>query len=157
MRGRLARALVASALVSCATGPSARVLGREVAPAAEVVELVARAFNRSHAELFLALEVLNPGDELSLDRAKYEVLLEGRPFAAGVMALQAHVPARASARLAVELSLAYLDVPLAARAKVERGEPLEVVARGALDARGRSIAFAAEASLVAKAEGGQEL
>lgn len=156
MRGRLARALAATALACCAPGPAARVLTREAAPAAEVVALTARAFDRSHAELALTLEVLNPGGELALEGAHYEVLLDGRPFAAGVTALQAQVPARGRARLALALPLAYLDVPFAAREKVQRGEALEVVARGTLDAQGQSIAFAGEAQLLAQAQGGQE-
>ena len=156
MIARCALPLVAAALASCSAGPATRLLAREAGPTAEVQAITARAFDRSHADFELALEVTNPGTGLSVRSAQYELLLDGRPFAAGVIALQAEVPARGRAPLKVGLALAYLDVPFAARAKVKRGEPLQVVARGVLRAQGTDIAFAGEASLVALAEGGQD-
>jgi hypothetical protein len=89
-----------------------------------VIALKAREFDRSHAVLELALEILNPGASLATDRAQFEVPLNGRPFASGVMALQAQVPAKGRQWLTMGLSLAYLDMPFAARSKIQRGEAL---------------------------------
>jgi LEA14-like dessication related protein len=90
-----------------------------------VLALEAREFDRSRA----MLGILNPGASLAVDRAQSEVPLNGLPFASGVMALQAQVPAKGRQRLTMGLSLAYLDMPFAARSKIQRGEALEVVAR----------------------------
>jgi LEA14-like dessication related protein len=147
--------LVTAALASCAL-PAALPASHEVAPSAAVQAIAAKVFDRSHAELAVTLEVDNPGALLAVQSAEYEVFLDGRPFAVGVTGLRAQVPARDRARVELALSLSYLDLPPAARAKARRGEPIEVVARGALRAQGASIPFAGEAALVARAEGWQE-
>lgn len=156
MSRRAAGALLVAALSACGPLPATRVLVRQAGPTAEVVALTAREFDRSHAVLELALEIHNPGASLAVDRAQFEVLLDGRPFASGVTALRAQVPSQGRHRLTMRLSLAYLDVPFAARSKIQRGEAIEVVARGALGTPGDGIPFAGQASLMAQAGGGQE-
>jgi hypothetical protein len=56
-------------------------------------KLTARSFDRQHADLLLELELTNPGPELRIASADYELLAEGRSFAIGRARLELTVSA----------------------------------------------------------------
>ncbi|MGC4117353.1 MAG: LEA type 2 family protein [Myxococcales bacterium] len=131
-----AAALFVLAAAPACFGPKRQVLSRAEEPSAAIEQLSARSFDRQHADLQLDLVLDNPGAELSLASADYELLAEGRSFAVGTSKLEVRVPAGGQARLSLSLKLAYLDLPYAARNRVRAGQTVQLVARGTL--RGRA-------------------
>lgn len=131
--GRAPAALAALVLLlpGC-FGPTRHVISRAREPSATLRELSARSFDRQHADLTLELELENPGAELALAFADYELMAEGRSFALGTSKLSVTVPAGGRASVQVPLTLAYLDLPYAARNLFRAGQRVQLVARGTL-------------------------
>ncbi len=139
-----ARAAAAPLLLACALaalaplgvaacfGPTRQVISRVEEPSAALRKLTARSFDRQHADLLLELELTNPGPELRIASADYELLAEGRSFAIGRARLELTVSEGGSAAVSLPVTLAYLDLPYAARNLVKSGQQVQLVARGTL-------------------------
>lgn len=132
----LARLSLALAGLTLACMPSRQLLSRRPEPSAQVLSIRTEAFDRQRADLVLEIAVENPGADLALSAADYEILAQGRSFATGTAALSLRVPRGGRASLSLPIGLAYLDLPWAARLRYRQGEPVQLVARGAL--RGRA-------------------
>ena len=127
-------------------------LSRVPEPGATVKALRAQAFDRRHASLTLDLSVENPGPDLAVTGAVYEILAQGRSFATGTTALSLSVPKGASAEARVPIELAYLDLPWAARNQLKAGGSVQIVVRGAL--RGQAGEASAQVEFDAEIEVG---
>jgi hypothetical protein len=125
------------------------------------VQIRALTFDRQHADLEIELEVDNPGEAFRLDTAEYEVLTEGRSFAAGQVALQTSIAAGAASRAQFLVQLAYLDLPHQARSQMAEGLPVDLVIRGVLRARCNaslvSIEFDGEAQVAESSQSRPEV
>jgi len=126
----LACALCCASLCGCA--PTRQVISRVPEPGATVTEIRALSFDHTHAELAVQMEIENPGAALSLVFANFEILAQGRPFAVGTSSISLAVPAGGRASFVLPVQLAYLDLPVQARQRVNKGASVQVVARGTL-------------------------
>lgn len=139
---------LALALAGCAGSPATRVLDRSPEPSARLEEIHTPTIDRQRAELSLRVVVDNPGPAMSVHGVDFEVLLEGASFATGRSRLQGTLAAGSETTLEVPLALAYLGVPRRVRTRADRGEPVVLVVRGALqlarDGEPLAIAFDGE-------------
>ena len=149
--------MAAALLLAGACLPTRTVLSRVSEPSAIAKELRADSFARRRASLVVQLSVQNPGPSLTLSRADYEVLLQGRSFATGTRELSLELAQGGQADLTLPIDLAYLDLPgsvyaptIVLDAGIGTGR-LELVVRGSL--RGQvaqepiSVEFAAATSV----------
>jgi hypothetical protein len=117
---------------ACAGSPATRVLSRDAEPSARLTAIQTPEFDRQKARLLLEVVVDNPGAAMTVHGVDFEVLLEGAVFATGRSRLQGSLAEGGETSLQVPVSLAYLGVPRRVRTRAERGEPVALVVRGAL-------------------------
>ncbi len=106
---------------------------------AQVKEIRAKRFDQHFAELELVVEVENPGDDVRLYAADFELTASGEPFAVGRTGLYGEVKGGAVTTVVIPVHLAYRDLPPVARNRTRDGKPVRIVARGTMQAVGGSV------------------
>lgn len=129
-------ALLAFCLVGCVR---TQIVSSEPEPGARVTEIRARRFDPNFAELELVVEVENPGSDLRLYSADFELSISSEPFAVGRTGLYGEVKGGQVTTVVIPVHLAFRDLPPNARNRTREGKPVRVVARGTMLAIGGSV------------------
>ncbi|MFN7132615.1 MAG: hypothetical protein ACK4N5_11080, partial [Myxococcales bacterium] len=106
---------------------------------ATVKEIRAKRFDAHYAELELLVEVENPGADVRLYAADFELAAQGQPFAVGRTGLYGELKAGTHAAVLIPIHLAYRDPPPHSRSRSKAGQPVHLVARGSLLGLGGSV------------------